>query len=113
MKKLIGPSMMIAGFCCLVFAIYEFVTLDFFEEPQYFWLFFLGAHLIFFGFVITGLSNQTKLRKINNDIIREQMAAASQGWEEGKSQVDGFCENCGKPIRLASNFCSQCGYQLQ
>ncbi|WP_298468439.1 zinc ribbon domain-containing protein [uncultured Psychrobacillus sp.] len=111
--KLIGPFMMIVGVCCIGFAFFEFFTLEFFEEPQYFWLFFVGAPIIFFGFVLTGIGNHKKLIELNNEVIREQMAAASQGWEEGQLKAEAYCSNCGHPVRRSSNFCSDCGTSLQ
>ncbi|MGE7978982.1 zinc-ribbon domain-containing protein [Psychrobacillus sp. NPDC093200] len=111
--KFIGPIIMFAGICCLAIACFEFFTLEFFEEPQYFWLFFVGAPLIFFGFLLTGVGNYKKLKEINNEATREQMAAASKGWEEGQLKAEVYCSNCGHPVGKSFKFCSECGSSLQ
>ena len=47
MFRTLGPIILGAGILCVVIAGVDFFTLDFFEEPKYSWLFFVGLPLLF------------------------------------------------------------------
>lgn len=53
--RTLGPVLLVIGAICLIAALVDFFTLQGFEEPKLFWLFFVALPFLFIGFVLTGL----------------------------------------------------------
>ncbi|MFD2443788.1 zinc-ribbon domain-containing protein [Bacillus sp. CGMCC 1.16607] len=107
---------MLAGIGGIGFAMFDFFTLDTWEQPKYFWMFFVGAPLIFIGFVLNMGRIQRVMLDQQKDTLKETMKVMGEGFQEGLNSVekiDGkFCSNCGKGVRKGDKFCSHCGTSL-
>ncbi|MBN6188698.1 zinc ribbon domain-containing protein [Aneurinibacillus sp. BA2021] len=112
MSKTFGVCMMAVGIICLLISMFEFLTLDMWETPRFFWLFFVGASLIFLGFVLLGPHIQRYWLKRNGDIIRDSMKLMGRGLQEGLEE-NLTCPECNYPNKLSANFCSHCGTSLR
>jgi len=109
LSKNLGPFILIIGLGCLAFSMFEFFTLEMWEEPKYFWLSFVGMPLIFIGFVLSGSRIQRFLLNQQRDNIRETMKVMGEGLREGLSQSNKICEKCSRRNEASANFCSHCG----
>ena len=110
--KIIGPFIVFLGLSGITFALFEFLTLEGFEQPKYFWLFFVSMPFVFIGFILTGVGYRKNIQKLNEDILRDQMRAAGQGLKEGLSDSIQYCSDCGHSSARTSKFCSECGKSL-
>ncbi len=108
MLKIIGPTFILTGIITSILVFYQFVTADFYEDTNSFWLLFIAFPVIFVGFILTAIGFEKEIRQSNNDMIREQMKAASEGIKQGLSETK-FCIKCGTSIPLNANFCPECG----
>lgn len=108
MKK-IGPFMIIIGLAGLGFSIFEFLTLDFHEEPKFFWMSFAAIPILFIGFVLTMPAIQRKYLRENEDILKEQTRIIGEGLKEGFVGKQKDCPTCGHSMNINAKFCSECG----
>ena len=126
--RMLGPACLIIGVVCMVVAAIDFFTLQGFEEPKYFWLFFVALPMLFIGFVLSGLGfggvmakYQSReyapvakdtfnyLAKETTSGVREISNAIQQGSALNRSIT---CPNCQHDNPNSSNFCKACGGKL-
>ncbi|GAA0327810.1 hypothetical protein GCM10008967_17880 [Bacillus carboniphilus] len=107
--KIIGPFMIIIGLAGLGFSIFEFLTLDFHEEPKYFWMSFAAMPIIFVGFILTMPAIQRKILRENEGLIKGQSRIIGEGFKEGFVGKQKYCTNCGHSQNINAKFCSECG----
>lgn len=124
--RLLGPVLLISGLVCIVLAFIDFFTMDPFEEPGLFWLFFLALPLLFVGFVLSGLGfggavakfqsreyapvakdTFNYLAKETTPGVKEIANALQQG-----STASLNCHNCQQPNAIRAKFCADCGEKL-
>ncbi|MEK4628570.1 zinc ribbon domain-containing protein [Solibacillus sp. FSL R7-0682] len=127
--KFFGPFLLVIGIGCLVIAIFEFFTLDFFEEPKLDWLFFVGMPFLFVGFIFTGLGYGSTVAKyqsremapIAKDTFNYLAEETTEGFEKiaqaihtGKSTIiqARSCDHCQHLNPMNANFCNECGKNL-
>ncbi|NGQ94511.1 hypothetical protein G3578_04870 [Brevibacillus sp. SYP-B805] len=112
MSKNFGLFILIAGFVCLGFSMFEFLTLDMWETPKYFWLAFVALPLLFFGFVLSAPRIQRSLLNQQRDNIRETMKVMADGLREGLHATNKICEKCNHRNEASAIYCSHCGTAL-
>jgi ribosomal protein S27AE len=110
--KNVGVGLIVMGVVLTIIAGYDFFTLDMWEEPKYFWMFFVALPLIFIGLVLNGQRIQKAMFEQQKDTLRETMKVMGEGLNEGLSRKDKFCPNCGKSVSSEDKFCSECGNSL-
>ena len=88
---------------------FEFFALDMWEQPNYFWLGFVGIPLIFIGFVLSGSHIQRFLFNQQRDNLRETMKVMGEGLREGLRDPNKICGKCSRGNDTSANFCSHCG----
>jgi len=125
--RILGPALLVIGAICLIVASIDFFTLQGFEEPKLFWLFFVALPVIFFGFVLTGLGFGGAVAKYQS---REYAPVAkdtfnylatkttsgvkeiSKAVHEGTSANSITCPKCNEKNPNHAKFCNYCGEQL-
>ena len=127
--RTIGPLLLVSGVVCLIIAMVDFFTLDFFEEPKYFWLFFVGMPIIFIGVIVTNAGYAQDAAKY---MSREMAPVASETFnyiaeetqegvetiakavQRGKAEVVQAkqCPSCRTLNILDAKFCNECGQAL-
>ena len=129
MFRTLGPIILGAGILCVVIASIDFFTLDFFEEPKYFWLFFVGLPLLFVGFNICALGYGADLAKYQSrelapvakdtfnylaDETTEGVEAITRAVQKGKSTVveAKMCQYCQELNKMDAKYCNECGQAL-
>ena len=127
--RTIGPIVLVSGILCMIIAAFEFFTLDFFEEPQLFWLFFVGMPVMFVGFVFCGLGYGSDMAKYQSremaPVVKdtfnylasettEGVETISRAVKKGKSTVIEAkqCWNCQELNKLDAKFCNECGQEI-
>ncbi|WP_274309683.1 zinc ribbon domain-containing protein [Solibacillus daqui] len=127
--RTLGPIVLGAGILCVVIAGIDFFTLDFFESPKYFYLFFIGLPLLAIGFYFTGLGYGSKLAAYQsremapvakdtfNYLANETTGSIekiAQAAQKGKSAVVEAkqCGNCQELNKIDAKFCNECGNAL-
>lgn len=126
--RLLGPIILIIGFACMLVAAIDFFTLEGFEEPQYFWLFFLAMPTIFVGFILTALGYGGSVAKYQsreyapvakdtfNYLAKEttsgvkDIANALQQGSEPSLSLN--CNQCHHTNPIDAKFCNGCGEKL-
>jgi hypothetical protein len=108
----LGVFLAFLGVGLMIVAGYDFFTLDLWEEPKYFWMFFVGMPLLFVGFVLNGPRLQRIMLEKQKDTIRETMKVMGEGINAGLNKVDKYCPHCGEGSAVDDNFCSKCGKAL-
>ncbi|MCH7321204.1 zinc ribbon domain-containing protein [Solibacillus sp. MA9] len=113
----------------MVIAGIDFFTLDFFESPKYFYLFFIGLPLLAIGFNLTSLGYGSKLAAYQsremapvakdtfNYLANETTGSIekiAQAAQKGKSTVVEAkqCGNCQELNKIDAKFCNECGKAL-
>ncbi|MCA1029692.1 zinc ribbon domain-containing protein [Bacillus timonensis] len=112
--RLLGILLLLGGFGCLGFSIFDFFTLQGMEEPKYFWLGFVGMPMIFIGFVLNGSAIQRYMFNQQKDTLRDTMKVVGEGLREGlePESTSAFCTKCGHSVKRTDKFCSSCGGSL-
>jgi hypothetical protein len=110
--KTFGVFLLLTGFGLLGFSMYDFFTLDTWEDPKYFWMGFVALPLIFIGFVLNGQRIQRAMFEQQKDNLRETMKVMGEGLREGLSPESKYCPSCGKSVKSEDKFCSSCGKPL-
>jgi hypothetical protein len=127
--RILGPLLLITAVVCIIVAFIEFLTLQGFEEPKLFWLFFAALPIVFIGFILTGLgfgSSFAKyqsreyapiakdtfhyLAKESTTGLKEISNALQQGTTAEKRSFN--CHNCHQPNPVLARFCNHCGEKL-
>lgn len=135
--RVVGPLLMLAGVLFIAVALISFFSaFGTFEQPKYFWCFFVGAPLFALGSVITKVAFLGAIIRyvagetapVQKDTfnymahgvksgVRDLSQAVSEGIRAGMQEPpagDGrFCPQCGKPVAVDAQFCSSCGCKLQ
>jgi hypothetical protein len=91
---------------------FEFLTLDMWENPKYFWLGFVAMPLIFIGFVLSAPRIQRFFLDRQRDNLRETMKVMGEGLREGLNVPCKNCEKCNHRNEASANYCSHCGTAL-
>ncbi|MFT9847781.1 zinc ribbon domain-containing protein [Aneurinibacillus sp. REN35] len=112
MGRSLGAGMVGLGIICVIVAFFEFFTLDMWETPKLFWLFFVGTPLMFIGFIILGPHIQRSYLQRNSDMIRDSMKLMGEGLRSGLEESR-TCPKCTAANKHVANFCSHCGASLQ
>ena len=126
--RLLGPILLFIGVACICVALIDFFTLQGFEEPKFFWLFFIALPIIFIGFVLSGLGfggsiakYQSReyapvakdtfnyLAKETTSGVREISNALQQG---SASNLSSTCHSCHQQNSINAKFCNHCGEKL-
>ncbi|MHC0038101.1 zinc ribbon domain-containing protein [Pseudoneobacillus sp. C159] len=107
-----GVFLLLLGIGMMGFAGYDFFTLGTWEEPKYFWMFFVGGPLLFIGFVLNGARFQKTMLNQHKENIHETMKVMGEGLRAGLNAQDKFCSNCGNGASSEDKFCSKCGKSL-
>lgn len=125
--RILGPLLLMIALACMIVAAIDLFTLQGFEEPKYFWLFFVGIPLIFFGFTLTGLGFGGSIAKYQsreyapvakdtfNYLAKETTAGVkeiSKAIQQGNTSKLLNCHHCHHQNQLDANFCKECGEQL-
>ena len=127
--RTLGPIILGAGILCVAIAGIDFFTLDFFEEPKYFWLFFVGLPLLFVGANICLLGYGADLAKYQSremapvakdtfnylaNETTEGVEAITRAVQKGKSTVveAKVCSACQELNKMDAKFCNECGQLL-
>ncbi len=126
--RIFGPVLFVIGVICLIVAFINFFTLQDFEEPKLFWLFFVAAPAIFVGFVLTGLGFGGAVAKyqsreyvpVAKDSLNYLAKETTSGVREiAKSIIEGTptnsitCPTCNEKNQNHGKFCSYCGEKLE
>jgi hypothetical protein len=127
--RILGPLLLLIGVACLGTAMFDFFTLEGFEQPEYFWLFFAGMPFLFVGFVLTGLGFGGSVAKYQsreyapvakdtfNYLAKETTSGVeniSRAIQTGQERtITGRqCPNCHTKNEENANFCYECGSKL-
>lgn len=126
--RLLGSVLLIIGVTCMLVAFIDFFTLQGFEEPKFFWLFFVAMPFLFVGFILSGLGFGGAIAKYESreyapiakdafnylakettPVVKEIAKALQQG---GTPKLSYTCHNCHQPNPSNAKFCNDCGKQL-
>ncbi|QOY35515.1 double zinc ribbon domain-containing protein [Anaerobacillus isosaccharinicus] len=126
--RVLGPLFVIVGAACMLVAFIDFFTLQGFEEPKYFWLFFVGMPFLFIGFSLSSLGYGATVAKYQsreyapvakdtfNYLAKEtttgvkEIANAVQ--QESPSKLAITCHSCHHENVMNAKFCNGCGDKL-
>ena len=129
MFRRIGPLLLVIGVVCIIIAMVDFFTLDFFEEPKYFWLFFVAMPIIFIGFIVTNAGYaQDAAKYMSREMApvtsetfnyiaketQEGVEAVAKAVQRGKAEVvqAKHCQSCQTLNKVGANFCNECGQSI-
>lgn len=129
MFRTVGPIILGIGFLCSLIAAIDLFTLSPFEEPEYFWLFFIGFPLLAIGFFICSLGfgstivkyQSREIAPIAKDTInylanetKDGIETIAQAVQKGKSTVVEAkrCNLCKELNKIEAKFCNECGNPL-
>ncbi|MFJ7737631.1 zinc ribbon domain-containing protein [Lysinibacillus sp. NPDC097287] len=126
--RLLGPVLLISGVVCIVVAGVDFFTLQPFDEPDLFWLFFVALPLIFIGFVLSGLGYGGSVAKYQSreyaPVAKDTFNYLAQETTSGVKEIANAlqqgsastlslnCHNCQQPNPMSARFCNDCGIKL-
>ncbi|HWO76550.1 MAG TPA: zinc ribbon domain-containing protein [Bacillus sp. (in: firmicutes)] len=126
--RILSPVFLVIGSICLVVALIDFFTLQAFEEPKYFWLFFVAMPIIFIGFVLTGFGyggtiakyQSRELAPVAKDTFNYLSTETTSGVKEiSKAISEGAhsshsvsCNKCHQENPIQAKFCNHCGEKL-
>ena len=125
----LGPLLLVSGVVCLIIAMVDFFTLDFFEEPKYFWLGFVGMPIIFIGSIVTYAGyGQDAAKYMSREMApvtsetfnyiaeetQEGVETVAKAVQRGKAEVVQAkkCPNCQTLNKVDANFCNECGASI-
>ncbi len=127
--RVLGPALAAAGLICIVIAFVNFARAfgHFDRSPTLFWLFFLGAPLLFVGVVLT---NAGYMGAVTRYVAQEQAPVAADtinylasetapaartlagALREGLSDSRRACPACAASNDPDARFCDSCGRAL-
>jgi ribosomal protein L40E len=126
--RFLGPVILVIGAICLIVAFIDFFTLQGFEEPKFFWLFFVALPFLFIGFVLTGLGyggaiaryESREYAPVAKDTFNYLATETTSGVKEiSKAIQEGansnhsiICFKCNEKNPIHAKFCSHCGEKL-
>jgi hypothetical protein len=122
--RLLGPVLLLIGAACMIIAFIDFFTLQGFEEPKYFWLFFVALPVIFVGFVLSGLGFGGSVAKYQSreyaPVVKDTFNYLAKETNSGVSEVSRAikqesvltCRRCQKQNASNAKFCNGCGENL-
>lgn len=126
--RFLGPVLLVIGVICLIVALIDFFTLQGFEEPKFFWLFFVALPILFIGFVLAGLGFGGAIAKYEsreyapvvkdtiNYLATETASGVkeiSKAIQEGASSTHSMtCSKCNEENPIHAKFCNDCGEKL-
>lgn len=125
--RFIGPLIVAVGVILTVIAGIDFFTLEMFEEPTYFWLFFLSIPILFVGISLCSFGYGGKVAEyqareyapVAKDTIqylaKETIPAVkeiSKSINSGKQSEEITCSQCDHKNKPDAKFCNGCGEKL-
>lgn len=127
--RILGPTILGIGILCSFIAAIDLLTLSPFEEPKYFWLFFIGFPLLAIGFYICSLGfgaaivkyQSREIAPIAKDTInylanetKDGIETIAEAVQKGKSTVveAKLCNHCKELNKIDAKFCNECGNPL-
>ncbi|MFN7251407.1 MAG: zinc ribbon domain-containing protein [Anaerobacillus sp.] len=126
--RFLGPIFLLIGLGCMIIAFIDFFTLQGFEEPKYFWLFFVGMPFLFVGFSMSGLGYGSSVAKYQsreyapvvkdtfNYLAKETTSGVvevSKAIQQGSSFTQStICHSCHQQNDIHAKFCVECGEKL-
>ncbi|MBM6618775.1 zinc ribbon domain-containing protein [Bacillus suaedaesalsae] len=126
--RFLGPVVFIGGLLCMIIAFIDFFSLQPFEEPEKFWLFFVGMPVSFVGFILTGFGYGSTVAKyqareyapVAKDTFNYLAKETSEGLsvisksvkQDPSLQQHVTCPRCQNQNAATSNFCDECGTSL-
>lgn len=117
--KILGIILIISGIGCMIFGFVDFSmssSLDNFEGPKHFYMFFIGMFLLFFGMIFISYGFKDEVLKYRS----KEISAVINGINETNnnsfinisSKESVICPNCKTANSLDSKFCKSCGSSL-
>ncbi|QQZ08677.1 zinc ribbon domain-containing protein [Heyndrickxia vini] len=126
--RILGPALLVIGAICLIVALIDIFTLQGFEEPKFFWLFFVVMPFLFIGFLLTGVGYGGAIARFESreyapvvkDTFNYLATETTSGIKEiSKAIQDGAnltysmrCHKCNEENPIHAKFCSHCGGKL-
>lgn len=127
--RILGPIVLGFGILCIVIALVDFLTLDMFEEPKYFGLFFLGIPLTAVGFTLSSLGYGSEIAKYQTremapvvkdtfnylaEETKDGVETIARAVQKGTSSVVEAkqCHYCNELNKIDAKFCNECGRSL-
>lgn len=126
--RFLGPLLLIVGGAMMLVAFIDFFTLQGFEEPKYFWLFFVAIPLLFVGFILSGLGFGGSIAKYQsreyapvakdtfNYLAKETTSGVkeiSNALQLESASTDNFaCPHCNQQNTVNAKFCNECGEKI-
>lgn len=126
--RLLGPVLLIIGVVCIIVAGVDFFTLEPFEGPKLFWLFFVALPLVSIGFTLSGLGFGGSVAKYQSreyaPVAKDTFNYLAQETTLGVKEITNAlhqgstaplslnCHNCQQPNPINSKFCNDCGEKL-
>lgn len=130
--RVVGPMLLLGGMVCFIIAFVDFLYVmgRGRREPEYFWLFFLGAPIAFVGLVITNAAFMGRIARYQahelapvaadtanvlaegiRPAVRDVASAIREGLS-GQATPGARCGACGAENSADARFCDQCGKDL-
>lgn len=126
--RFLGPVVLFGGIICMIIAAMDFFTLQPFDQPEYFSLFFVGMPLLFVGFVLSGLGYGGTVAKYQSreyaPVAKDTFNYLAKETSEGLSEISKSlkteqtdqhnvtCPRCQNLNAPHANFCDDCGTKL-
>ena len=124
-----GPLVVGIGVIMMIIAFVDFFTLDMFEEPKYFWMFFVGIPLVAIGSFLSSLGYGADIARYRTremapvvkdtfnylaNETKEGVEAIADAVQKGKSKVIEAkeCSYCHELNKMDAKFCNECGRKL-
>lgn len=126
--RIVGPLLLVVGAICLIVALMDFFTLQGFEEPKFFWLFFVALPFLFSGFALTGLGYGGTIARYESreyaPVVKDTLnylatettpgvKEITKAIQEGTNSTHSrMCYKCNENNPIHAKFCSHCGEKL-
>lgn len=135
--RIVGPIVLLTGVLFIVIGTGNFFySMGTFEPPRYFWCNFVGAPLLFVGFVLTnmgylgamaryhaeeitpvGVDTFNTMAHGTKEAMRDVASAVGQGIHAGltgqAAEATRRCRDCGEENETDARFCRGCGHTFE
>lgn len=123
--RVLGPVLLLVAFALVATAFVDFfASMDSFEEPDRFWMFFVAVPVLFVGGVLTQAGYVgTASRYVAGEtmpVVKDSATYLSDGrgiagvgrTEEAAAATGPYCRQCGTRNDAEARFCDSCGQSL-
>lgn len=126
--RFLGPLLLIVGGIMMLVAFIDLFTLQGFEEPKYFWLFFVSIPVLFIGFMLSGLGFGGSIAKYQSreyaPVAKDTFNYLSKETTTGVKEISNalqlenvpaqslVCPDCNQQNPVNAKFCNECGEKL-